>query len=194
MLDLLPGLRPLLWMLCYAWSKPEHGFACFTYCQEFRLSVVLISAFLLHWTSFPPHSCINMTIFVMNRLSIWLPSRFALMLLFVRLGNGDNWLESFAFFVFVCFIDALKLQVALMRPTLGSKVSPTCRTFSSGEGGLSRGGADNSLFSKGAFSLCLSDSLLHCCNGPGLDSAAPGGAVTNKGLPGGDLNVEAFRG
>lgn len=61
-------------------------------------------------------------------------------------------------------------------------------------GGGSSGGAGNPLFSRGAFSLCLSESLLLCFNGSGLDSAAPGGAVTNKVLPGDDLSDEAFRG
>ena len=56
------------------------------------------------------------------------------------------------------------------------------------------GGTGNALFSKGEFSLCLNDSLLLCCNASDLDSAAPGVAVTNKGLPRGDLKVEAFRG
>ena len=61
-------------------------------------------------------------------------------------------------------------------------------------GGGSSGGAGNPLFSRGAFSLCLSESLLLCFNGSDLDSAAPVGAVTNKVLPGDDLSVEAFRG
>ena len=61
-------------------------------------------------------------------------------------------------------------------------------------GGRSSGGAGNPLFSRGAFSLCLSGCLLLCCDSSDLDFTAPGGAVTNKGLPGGDLNVEAFQG
>ena len=94
--------------------------------------------------------------------------------------------------------DAPKLQVALLRPALGSNVSPTCRALYFFScvcgGGGSSGGAGNPLFSRGAFSLCLSGCLLLCCDSSDLDFTAPGGAVTNKGLPGGDLNVEAFRG
>ena len=61
-------------------------------------------------------------------------------------------------------------------------------------GGRNSGGAGKPLFSRGAFSLCISESLLLCFNGSDLDSVAPGEAVTNKVLPGGDLSVEAFRG